>query len=256
VERKEEFSMIVAVASHKGGVGKTTAATNLAAAMASQRQRVLLVDMDPQANATMAMGLSRPAPDGPYVGDLLLHTQPSERVLLPAQERIMVAPSHRQLKDVAEKMERSYYKHGHLQAELVKLYHAFDSIIIDCPPSLGVLTANAICAADAILVPLPLDTFAYSGLEDLRHEVENLRLSSPIPLFILVSQYDPRTRNMNEMILSVLRQERRRVLQTSIPRCEAIRQAQGAHVPVLTFAPTATASQAFRSLATEIDAYV
>jgi chromosome partitioning protein len=248
--------MIVAVASHKGGVGKTTAATNLAAALASQGERVLLVDMDPQANATMALGVARPEPSGPYVGDLLLHARPADDVLLPAQDGIMVAPSHRSLKDVADRMERGYYKEGHLQCELLKLYHRFDSIIIDCPPSLGVLTVNAICAADEILVPLPLDTFAYNGLEDLRDQVERVRMSSPIPIYILISQFDPRTATMNEMILKILRQERRRILKTQIPRCEAIRQAQGAQLPVLTYAPGATASLAFRALATEMEQYV
>jgi chromosome partitioning protein len=176
-------------------------------------------------------------------------------VLLPAQDGIWVAPSHRNLKEVADKMELGYYKEEHLHRELLELYHRFDSIIIDCPPSLGVLTANAIFAAEAILVPFPLDTFAYNGLEDLRDQVERVRMSSPIPLYILISQLDPRTSTMNEMILSVLRQERRQILKTRIPRCEAIRQAQGAQVPVLAFAPAATASLAFRALASEIDRY-
>jgi chromosome partitioning protein len=247
--------MILAVASHKGGVGKTTAATNLAAALASQGQRVLVVDLDPQANATMALGVARPEPNGPYVGDLLLHALPADDVLLEAQDGIMVAPSHRRLKDVADKLERGYYKEEQLNRELLDLYHRFDSIIIDCPPSLGVLTANAIFAAEGILVPFPLDTFAYNGLEDLRDQVERVRVLSPVPLYILISQLDSRTSTMNEMILNVLRQERRQILETHIPRCEAIRQAQGAQLPVLAYAPAATASLAFRALATEIDHY-
>src|SRR5262245_6249028 len=131
--------MIVAVASHKGGVGKTTAATNLAAALAGQGQRVLVVDTDPQANATMALGAARRGPDDPNVGDLLLHRRPADEVLLAAAEGITIAPSHRSLKDVADRMERGYYKEGHLHRELLGLYHRFDSIVIDCPPSLGVL---------------------------------------------------------------------------------------------------------------------
>jgi cellulose biosynthesis protein BcsQ len=118
---------------------------------------------------------------------------------------------------------------------------------------MGVATYDLLGRAS---VPFPLDTFAYNGLEDLRDEVERVRLSSAIPIYILISQHDPRTATMNEMILNVLRQERRSVLRTWIPRCEAIRQAQGAQVSVLAYAPSATASQAFRALATEMEAYV
>lgn len=161
--------------------------------------------------------------------------------LIPATVRLVAA---------ADKLDRGYYKQEHLIQEL-RGCDGYDLILVDCPPTLGVLTANAVFASNLLLVPFPLDTFAYSGLEDLIALTGSVR-RDPVAMSLLVSQFDARTKRLNAAILDQLGDQRQMLLETRVPRCEAVRQAQGAQMPVLQYDTKATASEAFRSLATEI----
>jgi chromosome partitioning protein len=244
----------IAVASHKGGVSKTTLATNLAAALAADGRSVLLIDLDPQANATSALGVHRPD-SGHYVGDVLLHRVPAKKAICESESGVHVIPSHKDLAEVEAKLERGFRREEHLLKEIETLGKAYDTIILDTPPALGVLTANALFAADRVMVPMPLDTFAYKGLADLWETTKDVR-RTPVPIQLVISQHDPRTSVLNDAILGVLREERKEILTTFIPRCEAVRQAQGAQTTVLNFDNSASASVAFRALAKEVRRYV
>jgi chromosome partitioning protein len=241
--------VITAVASHKGGVGKTTIAVNLAAALVELGRRVLLIDLDPQANASLALGVVLGV-DSPDVGDVLLHLRRPREVSRETAAGVDVMPSSTRLISAADKLDRGYYKQEHLAKEIGGV-DGYDHVLVDCPPALGVLTANAIFAAQRLVVPFPLDTFAYSGLSDLIALVEAVR-REPMPMSLLVSLYDARTKRLNAAILEQIGEQQGMLLESRIPRCEAVRQSQGAQVPVLAFQPDAIASIAFRSLATEL----
>jgi len=242
--------VITAVASHKGGVGKTTVAVNLAAALVELGRRVLLIDLDPQANASLALGAVLGA-DGPDVGDVLLHLRRPRDVIRETAAGIDMMPSSTRLIGAADKLDRGYYKQEHLAKEIGVGVDGYDHVLVDCPPALGVLTANAIFAAHRLVVPFPLDTFAYSGLSDLIALVDSVR-REPLPMSLLVSLYDARTKRLNAAILEQLGEQQGLLLAARIPRCEAVRQSQGAQVPVLAYQPDAIASVAFRNLATEL----
>lgn len=241
--------MILAIALHKGGVGKTTVAVNLAAALVETGRRVLVVDLDPQANASLALG-AVVAGDTLHVGEVLLHRRAPMDLIRHGPGGVDILPAGGQLQLVAEKLNRDYFKQEHLAQELGRL-SGYDAVLLDCPPSLDVLTANAIFAATRLIIPFPLDPFAYAGLADLLTLVNSVR-RKPLTFSLLMSQY-AEGRKLNAVMLEQLEPWATQILSTRIPHCEApIRRAHGAQMPLLTYDTNATASVAFRALAKEI----
>lgn len=242
--------MLIAVASHKGGIGKTTTAVNLAAALAEKKRRVLVVDVDPQGNSSSSLGVVLPSTER-AVGEVLLHREDIKEVIRPVRDGIDLLPSTKGLLETAERINAGYHKEEHLRRELAGIAGDYHDVVIDCPPALGVLTANAVFAADLLLAPFTLDAFAYSGLSDLLAYVEDVR-RKPLPVWILISQYNARTTVMNGAISGAIEEYGRFTLRTRIPLADAVRKAHAAQMPVLAFSSHDAASEAFRELAIEI----
>ena len=243
--------MIIAIANHKGGVGKTTAAVNLSAALAERKRRILIVDLDTQGNVSLALGavVEEGEPD---VGEVLLRRRKIGDVIRSTSiPNVDVLPSAKlSLSEAAERINLGYHKQEHLKRELEPVLGRYDDIVIDCPPSLGVLTGNAVFAADLLIAPFTLDAFAYSGLSDLLAYVEDVR-RRPLPVRILVSQYEHRASVMNRTMEEAIAEYDKMTLATRIPRTDVVRKAHAAQRSVLSFSSTSAVSEAFRSVAKE-----
>lgn len=245
------MTRMVAVANQKGGVGKTTTAINLCAEIASRGSACLLVDLDPQANATAGLGI---AADGLTVYDVMLEEASLDEVIVPTvQEGLMLAPSSADLAGAEVELVPAMAREYRLKRALESLQADFAYILIDCPPSLGLLTLNALTAADEVLVPVQCEYLALEGLGQLTRTIEAVRQNLNRNLRIgglLLTMYDGRT-NLSEQVAEEVRRHFANTYTTVIPRSVRASEAPSHGLPISSYAPTSPAAKAYRAFATE-----
>lgn len=242
---------IIAIVNQKGGVGKTTTCVNLAAAVKAAGHSVLLCDFDPQANATSGMGVDKTANNGVY--DVIINGIPAEKAIVTTPYG-NVLPSSKALAGAGIEMIEMENRQFLLKAALSQVVDRYDFIFIDCPPSLELLTLNALCAADSLLVPLQGEYFALEGLSDLMNTVRIVRRGMNPGLEIegvLLTMFDGRTNLSIQVAQEVKRYFPGKVYSTVIPRNVRLSEAPSHGKPITAYDRTCRGAEAYTALCAE-----
>jgi chromosome partitioning protein len=253
------MSRILSIANQKGGVGKTTTTINLATALAMAEQRILVVDMDPQGNLTSGLGLKGQATEAGTIYQALTSADPIDDPLVFALETkikdLALIPADRNLTGAEVELVMLPNRERRLRDLLDRLRDRFDFILIDTPPSLGLLTLNALVAADAVLIPLNCEYFALEGLADLVATLRRVRSALNPSLDIagvLLTMYDERT-NLGQQVSRDIREFfKDRVFDTVIPRNIRLGEAPSHGVPAILYDVKSRGAEAYLALAKEL----
>jgi len=255
-EHSSSVARVVAVANQKGGVGKTTTAINLATSLALAGQRVLLVDVDPQGNLTSGVGLKGGRAAGGTIYEALMTDADPAAFLLESQvHNLSVIPADRNLTGAEIELVSMPQREHRLRRVLQPLRARFDLILIDCPPSLGLLTLNALVAADSVLIPLHCEYFALEGLADLVGTMRRVRggLNPTLDIEgVLLTMYDDRT-NLGQLVGRDVREFfREKVFETVIPRNVRLGEAPSHGLPAVIYDAKSRGAAAYVALAREM----
>lgn len=254
----ESKARIIAIANQKGGVGKTTTTINLGAAIAETGKKVLVVDLDPQGNASTGLGVETHDRELTTYDLLLDDITPDEVIVKTHQNGLFIVPATVDLSsadiELISNEKRSYLLHDALRSETINS-RQFDYVLIDCPPSLNLLTVNALVAAHSVLVPLQSEFFALEGLSQLMLTIREVRQSANKNLRIegvVLTMYDARN-NLSQQVEADARDNLGQlVFQTIIPRNVRLSEAPSYAIPVLSYDPSSKGAVAYRALAKEL----
>jgi chromosome partitioning protein len=250
-------SLVLAIVNQKGGVGKTTTAVNLAASLAAQERRVLLIDLDPQGNATSGLGVSREATDRPTIYSALLGNGTEVRHTLLATEvpNLTLSPASADLVGAELELVDQEAREHRLRRALESVRAAHDYVLIDCPPSLGLLTINALVAADRVLVPLQCEYYALEGLGSLLRTIElvRARLNRGLVLEgVVLTMFDARNNLARQVMTDVQTNLPGQVYETVIPRNVRLSEAPSHGLPAILYDIESKGAQSYLALAEEM----